>query len=413
MLLYVKQNLSEAYKWYKKADSQLGLGNIYFIKKNYPKAIECYGKMLEMYDGMYTDEDYLKTKFMISTMYYNGEGLAKNYEKAFKWCNEPAEQGIIGAFSLIGNMYLKGNGVEQNYEKALKYFEKAALHGNKDAVELLEKLENQSDTGEDKKKKENAEDLFQQACEFARNNEFEKAIPFFEQAAKQGHDGAIESLATIYIDGQGVQQNFDKGLKYLQKGVNNGDVYLINYLGTLYLEGKGVPKDYEQAFTSFGIAAENGYPFGLINLAHCFEQGYGTEIDIDEAVNCYLEVLDGDFDDTAKEIANKEIQKYENHPAVLYNLSQKCISLDDYEKSDTKRYIELLGKSAKGGFAKAQYELGKMYECGLHVEKDIEKAKEWLEKAAKQGHEEAIYSIKYLTNPDFFKRKNEAKNKKR
>ena len=437
--VHVKQNFTEAFKWYKKADSQLGLGDIYRINNNYSRAIECYGKMLEMYDGMYTNGDYLRTKFIISIMYYYGEGLDQNYEKAFKWCKEPAEQGIMGALSLIGNMYLKGNGVEQNYkkafewlkkaancnddyaqfqiglmycygdgieqnyEKALEYFEKAALHGNKAAVELLEKLEqNQSDTNEDKRMKENVETLFQQACEFARNNEFEKAIPFFEQAAEQGHDGAIESLAIIYIDGQGVKQNLDKGLKYLQMGVNNGDVYLINYLGTLYMEGKGVPKDYEQAFTSFSIAAENGYPYALINLADCFEQGHGTEIDIDEAVNCYLEVLDGDFDDDVKELANMKIKKYKNHPAVLYNLSQKCISLDDYEKSDTKRYIELLEKSAKGGFANAQYELGKMYESGLHVEKDTEKAKEWIEKAAKQGHEEAIYTLQYMTNPKSF-----------
>lgn len=93
-------------------------------------------------------------------------------------------------------------------------------------------------------------------------------------------------------------------------------------------------------------------------------------------------------------------------PACLYDLAQDCISMEDFDKSDTKRYIELLEKSANGGYAKAQYELGKMYESGgLFVEKNVEKAKELLEKAAAQGDEGAIYSMQYLTNPDFFKQK--------
>ena len=245
----------------------------------------------------------------------------------------------------------------------------------------------------------NTDALFQKGCEFARNNEFDKAIPFFEKAAEQEHDGAIASLATIYIDGQGVEQDFEKGLKYLQKGVNNGDVYLINYLGTLYLEGKGVPKDYEQAYTSFAIAAENGYPYALINLADCFEQGHGTEIDIDEAVNCYLEVLDGDFDDDVKELADIEIKKYKNHPAVLYHFSQN----DTFEEPNQEKYVELLEKSAERGYPPAQYELGKNLEVGIGgFEKDVDKAKAWIEKAAELGHEGAIYTLQYMSNPNFF-----------
>ena len=152
----------------------------------------------------------------------------------------------------------------------------------------------------------NAESLFYKGCDFAKNNEFEKAIPFFEQAAELGHEGAIASLATMYIDGRGIEQNYDKGLKFLQKGVNNGDAYLINYLGTLYLEGNVVPRDYDQAFTSFLIAVEKGYYYALLNLAECYELGYGTEVDLNEAINCYVELLNYDCDDEIKNIALSE-----------------------------------------------------------------------------------------------------------
>jgi len=45
-------------------------------------------------------------------------------------------------------------------------------------------------------------------------------------------------------------------------------------------------------------------------------------------------------------------------------------------------------KMAQQGDAKAQYELGVCYYYGDGVEKDLKKAKEWIEKARKAGYSE-------------------------
>ena len=62
-------------------------------------------------------------------MYYNGEGVAQNYNEAFKWLQKAADNGAADAFAYLGAMYYAGDGVAQNYNEAFKWFQKAADNG--------------------------------------------------------------------------------------------------------------------------------------------------------------------------------------------------------------------------------------------------------------------------------------------
>lgn len=53
-------------------------------------------------------------------------------------------------------------------------------------------------------------------------------------------------------------------------------------------------------------------------------------------------------------------------------------------------------KLAEQGNPEAQYKVGEMYEQGKGVPKDMDKAKEWFKKSAKQGHRKANYKLLYL-----------------
>ena len=52
-------------------------------------------------------------------------------------------------------------------------------------------------------------------------------------------------------------------------------------------------------------------------------------------------------------------------------------------------------KLAKKGNPEAQFKIGEMYETGFGVKKDLAKAQEWINKAAKQGHETARFKLLY------------------
>lgn len=50
---------------------------------------------------------------------------------------------------------------------------------------------------------------------------------------------------------------------------------------------------------------------------------------------------------------------------------------------------------AKKGNAEAEFKVGEMYETGFGVEKDMKAAREWINKAAAQGHETANFKLLY------------------
>ena len=68
-------------------------------------------------------------------------------------------------------------------------------------------------------------------------------------------------------------------------------------------------------------------------------------------------------------------------------------AIDAYNKGDYKTSAKLILPLAKKGFAKAQYNLGVMYEKGKGVEKNLNKAKKWFQFAAEQGLAKAQYNL--------------------
>jgi hypothetical protein len=61
-----------------------------------------------------------------------GEDLyeSENYQEAFKYFIEVAQQGYPNAQNYLGYMYLNGQGVDQDNSKALEWYEKAATLGH-------------------------------------------------------------------------------------------------------------------------------------------------------------------------------------------------------------------------------------------------------------------------------------------
>ena len=103
-------------------------------------------------------------------MYYEGTGVAQNYNEAFKWFQKAADKGIDDACAYLGKMYYEGTGVAQNYNEAFKCFQKAA---------------------------------------------------------DNGVTGAYTWLGVMYYDGQGVAQNYEKAFLWTKKPPKMGLLMLM------------------------------------------------------------------------------------------------------------------------------------------------------------------------------------------
>lgn len=123
-------------------------------------------------------------------------------------------------------------------------------------------------------------------------------------------------------------------LKRLLTSALKGDAKAQYRLGVLYTDGKIVPKDYEQAIKWYSLAAQQEHPKAQVYLAMLYQK-----------------------------------QKDYKNAAMWYV------------------------KAAGHGEPKAQYYLGLMFLAGKGVQKNIEEALKWLDKAASQGLNDAKIAL--------------------
>jgi septal ring-binding cell division protein DamX len=86
----------------------------------------------------------------------------------------------------------------------------------------------------------------------------------------------------------------------------------------------------------------------------------------------------------ATQVTDKEM----NHEELGFKHAETAYLAGDYEEAQ-----RILQPLAQQGDAKSQYVLGYMYYYGQGVETNTELAKEWIAKAAEQGHEKAAMAM--------------------
>lgn len=141
----MKKNLTEIEQFYNclklaeqgDVEAQVNVGGMCFngkgIGRNYQEAYKWYMKAAEQGHAIAQNN--------LGAIYFLGLGVLKNYEEAFKWYKKAAEQGHAEAQHHLGDMYFKGQGVQQNLAEAKIWLKKAADQGFTDAQNLLKKIE--------------------------------------------------------------------------------------------------------------------------------------------------------------------------------------------------------------------------------------------------------------------------------
>lgn len=89
-------------------------------------------------------------------------------------------------------------------------------------------------------------------------------------------------------------------------------------------------------------------------------------------------------------------EKVTQKDVPLAELIQQANS--NYENGNFEKAIPFLEEAANRGNARAQYSLGYMYQNGEGVPRDADRAKEYYQLSAKQGHVKAKSALKKLGN---------------
>ena len=239
----------------------------------------------------------------------------------------------------LGLIYYRGIGVEQDYEEAAKWLMIASDRGLNDSREILVSLY--------------LRDLIPQNSE--------KLIPLLEKLIENGHEEYKLKLANYYYFRE---KNYKKAEPIYLALAEQGETEVYFNLGSIYFKGLDGKPDYTKAFPWFKKNAELGNSRDQLFLGILLLYGLGVQANTDLALVWFQASADQ---------GNKEAQKYLQE--LVFN-----------DSDDMPQFYQSNIKEAEKGNAFAQYNIGLIFQYGLGIEENQQKAFEWYSKAADQGN---------------------------
>ena len=342
-----------SYVWYRTGKMQCyGLGT----EQNYEKAFQWFLKSAQ--------EDNKFAQYSLANLCYYGTGVEKDLSQAFLWYQKSASQGQPYASYAVAQMYSKGEYVAENNETAQRYY-KAALSG---FLELESK--DQAD-----------DNLFYKIGVMYKNGlgteaDISKAIDYFKRSAEMNNKNGLYEYGKTLIQGKYIEADLNKGLECIEKAMKLKNSNAKRFFALEYISGEYFSQDIEKGLFMLTECADKGDSFACFQLGQFYLKGEIVTQDLERAEKYLLLAEDNEFTQYAFGKLYLQEEKYDIQKAVDY-----------FEKSADKNMW-------------SSYQLGRLYLFGAdELEKDKEKAVEWLTKSANDGNE---YVQNMLNNIDDF-----------
>ena len=145
---------------------------------------------------------------------------------------------------------------------------------------------------------------------------FEFIVDLYKKAIDCGNADAMNDLGALYYDGRGCEQDFTKAVYYYDMAAKLGNRQAQENLGYCYYYGRNVPIDYEKAFHYFALGAFDGHLISLYKIGDMYMNGYYVEKNPTEAFHIYERCLETMTDEAALIVAGPVFLRLGN--AFLY-----------------------------------------------------------------------------------------------
>lgn len=289
--------------------------------------------------GASPEEDYGRA----CTLYYD-EG---DYDTAYRLLKKYEDSDNADILTLLGDCYRYGSGTEQDSAKAIELYRRAADAGNMWAMlNLGWCMYDGEGTAADP----------------------ESALSYFEQAQAMGCEDVYTGLA-VCCEALG---DYEKAVEYYNIGIekdNDRTPDALCGLANLYDSGLGVTQDAAKAVSLYETAAEKGSAWGMVALGWHYRILGGSD-NLKKAAAWFKQAVDIDNADG------------------YYGYGLCSLDLKDYDAA-----LEYLTMAVDAGVGDAVMDLASMYENGLGVARDAEKAQQLYETAAQSGNGGSILSL--------------------
>ncbi len=271
----------------------------YYLKKGYEAFdTDCIESLADMYySGLYVDKDVMKALDLYNKSIECGNTkiffkVGKIYEdenmidEAIDLYDMGSKYGDLKCIQRLGIMYYNGESVKRDTEKAIKYIEVAAENKAPHAMYMI-------------------------AIAYLRINKFGEDTTsivrkLLEEAYELKSQFAAEYLAFLMLadkkEGKDINEN--KLLEYLEFGFINGVVGSLFQYGYIYEEGIAVEKNLEKSYSYYRMAADKEYVKAIVKLASWYKTGKFLPQDIDECTKLYTKAAGHDDIEAIENLIN-------------------------------------------------------------------------------------------------------------
>jgi len=247
-----------SFKYYK--NTQLEKGISFYNLKEYEKAFKIFNTSMLKGNA--------ETQYYLGKMYYYGQFVEQNKDKAFLLAKESAEQKNPKGLNLLGVCFQSGSGVKEDINKAIECYNKAAYLGYAKGFYNLGNIYHFGAEGINKNN------------QLAIENYLNCIDLADDQTDKELSGEPENTIGEIYqLGGSGVEIDLIKAKEYYLKAIDKNNAYASAHLGFMYYDGKGIPLDLNKAFRYSTISANLNNALGQHNLGYCYLNGYGCNQD--------------------------------------------------------------------------------------------------------------------------------------
>ncbi|MBB3319113.1 hypothetical protein FHT77_005025 [Rhizobium sp. BK181] len=337
-------------------------------KKNSPAAVELYQYLSERAQNpdvgiqwlrlaLKTVSDIPREKVRLASAMLLPSDVRLNGQAAFM-LRELAGANIPGAAVALANVYIEGKGDAKDVPAGLELLEQASQKGEIDALTKLG-------------------DLYMDG-QFVEGDE-PRAVGYYRAALviHPTDPSANMRLARAYREGRGVKRDLAVAATNLKTASDAGNPMATRELGLAYMWGSGVEKKEDKGLQLLRSAADHGYAFAWHDLAETYGSAVGPGVDASQAFRMNMR--------GAKE----------GHVSAMIGAGIALLSGFGTQRDPEAGILWLERASASTGWdaSDAMYRLAEVYQYGIGVDRNLEKAREWELRAANAGSTTAMFHL--------------------
>ena len=311
----------------------------------------------------------------------NGTGIPQDEAEALFWYRKSCNAGCPDGIHEMATIFQWGAlGVDENEKEAIRLYGEAAQMGHPKAQNSY--------------------------AYFLETDDPREACRWYKAAAENGFSMGMSNYARCLYYGIGTDKKFDEAFKWLIKAAeadekNDGAQYM---LGILYFNGDGVEKDLVRSAQWYRKAAENGHESAQYELALCYLYGDGVEANTEEAIHwfksgkalgdtrCEEKLAELTAEGSAAGLTVNDVDQWMRRStvsAVDVAENQLLVLIKSPSTTELSQAIFELQASAEKGSETAQLLVGRCWELGMGVEKDLSCAYYWYKLAYDRGSDVA------------------------